>query len=115
MCAALSSGETIIYNAERLRIKESDRLYETALRLKAFGINAEATANGLKIFGGVPKSADITSANDHRIVMAFSILAGLSKGNSSISGAESINKSYPLFFKDYSTLGGECNVICDRQ
>lgn len=115
VCAALSSGETIIYNAERLRIKESDRLYETALRLKAFGINAEATANGLKIFGGVPKSADITSANDHRIVMAFSILAGLSKGNSSISGAESINKSYPLFFKDYSTLGGECNVICDRQ
>ncbi len=115
VCAALSDGETVIYNAERLRIKESDRLLETALRLKAFGIDCTETPDGLRIVGGTPHGVEISSANDHRIVMAFSVLAAYSKGASTLDGAEAINKSYPLFFNDYASLGGECNVICDRQ
>ncbi|MBQ3549965.1 MAG: 3-phosphoshikimate 1-carboxyvinyltransferase [Clostridia bacterium] len=113
--AAFAEGTTVITNAERLRIKESDRLLETAVRLKAFGIDAVETADGLKIVGGKPIGAEITSANDHRIVMAFTVMAANSSGNSTIDGAEAINKSYPLFFEDISSLGGECNVICDRQ
>lgn len=113
--AAFAEGTTVITNAERLRIKESDRLYETAVRLQAFGIDATETPDGLKIVGGKPHGAEITSANDHRIVMAFTVMAANSKGNSTIDGAEAINKSYPLFFEDISSLGGECNVICDRQ
>lgn len=113
--AAFAEGTTVITNAERLRIKESDRLLETAVRLKAFGIDAVETADGLKIVGGKPIGAEITSANDHRIVMAFTVMAANSSGNSTIDGAEAINKSYPMFFEDISSLGGECNVICDRQ
>ncbi len=113
--AAFAKGTTVIKNAERLRIKESDRLFETALRLKAFGIDVTETADGLIIKGGTPTGAEITSANDHRIVMAFSVMAANSIGQSIIEGANAINKSYPLFFKDFSSLGGECNVICDRQ
>ena len=112
--ASFAEGETVIYNAERLRIKESDRLLETALRLKAFGIDVTETDDGLKIVGGKPIGAPITSANDHRIVMAFSVMAAYSKGVSTIENAEAINKSYPLFFKDFSSLGGECNVIDNR-
>ncbi len=115
VCGALASGETVITNAERLRIKESDRLFETVSRLRLFGIEACETADGMKIIGGMPKGADINSANDHRIVMAFSVLSAFANGNSTIGNAEAINKSYPLFFEDYSMLGGECNVICDRQ
>lgn len=113
--AAFSEGTTVITNAERLRIKESDRLFETAARLKAFGIDVNETNDGLIIHGGAPKGAEITSANDHRIVMAFSVMAANSEGQSIIDGCQAINKSYPLFFKDFSSLGGECNVICDRQ
>lgn len=114
VAASFAEGETIIYNAERLRIKESDRLFETALRLKAFGIDVTETDDGLKIIGGKPIGANITSANDHRIVMAFSVMAAFSNGVSTIENAEAINKSYPLFFKDFSSLGGECNVINNR-
>ncbi len=114
VAASFAEGETIIYNAERLRIKESDRLKETALRLKAFGINVTETADGLKIIGGNPHGAAISSANDHRIVMAYSVMATCSLGNSVIDGSEAVNKSYPLFFKDFTSLGGECNVIDNR-
>lgn len=113
--AAFAKGKTVITKAERLRIKESDRLLETALRLKAFGIEVTETADGLEILGGMPKGAEITSANDHRIVMAFSVMAAGSTGSTVIDGCEAINKSYPDFFKDFSSLGGECDVICDRQ
>ncbi len=114
VAASFAEGETVIYNAERLRIKESDRLLETALRLKAFGIDVTETNDGLRIIGGKTKGADINSANDHRIVMAFSVMASCSKGMSTIENAEAINKSYPLFFKDFLSLGGECNVINNR-
>ena len=113
--AAFANGKTTITKAERLRIKESDRLFETALRLKAFGIDVTETADGLEIIGGNPKGAEITSANDHRIVMAFSVMAANSVGTTVIDGCEAINKSYPNFFIDFSSLGGECDVICDRQ
>ncbi|MBO5913375.1 MAG: 3-phosphoshikimate 1-carboxyvinyltransferase [Clostridia bacterium] len=113
--SAFASGTTTIVKAERLRIKESDRLLETAMRLKAFGIDVTETSDGLIIKGGRPKGADITSANDHRIVMAFSVMAANSDGQTMIDGCEDINKSYPDFFEDFSSLGGECNVICDRQ
>ena len=113
--AAFSEGTTVITKAERLRIKESDRLFETATRLKAFGITVSETDDGLIIHGGTPIGAEITSANDHRIVMAFSVMAANSKGQSVINDCQAINKSYPLFFKDFSSLGGERNVICDRQ
>ena len=48
-------------------------------------------------------------------VSAFSVMAAYCKGNSSIDGCEAINKSYPLFFNDYISLGGECNVIGNRK
>ncbi len=105
--AAFAEGTTVIKNAERLRIKESDRIKETVSRLVKFGINAHETDDGMIIEGGVSHGCDITSANDHRIVMAFSVLAANSCGTSNIDGAEAINKSYPLFFEDFIKIGGD--------
>ena len=112
--AAMAEGKTTIYNAERLRLKESDRLYETVLRLNKFGIEATVTEDGMEIIGQKPHSAYVTSANDHRIVMAFSVLASFCQEKSQIEGANAINKSYPLFFRDFKKAGGNCNVISDR-
>lgn len=112
--AAFAAGRTVINGAARLRLKESDRLHETVTRLVSFGIDAAETADGMIINGGEPVGAAITSANDHRIVMAFSVLACGSEHCSSISGAEAINKSYPEFISDLCGLGGKCDVISDR-
>lgn len=108
--ASFAKGTTVIKNAERLRIKESDRIKETVSRLNAFGIKAFETADGMVIEGTKATPADITSANDHRIVMAFSILSSAINGTSSIDNAEAINKSYPLFFEDLKKIGG--NAKC---
>ena len=109
--ASLARGETVIVGAERLRIKESDRLKETVTRLNAFGINAVETADGMRITGSKPRGADITSAGDHRIVMCFSVLATVSLGETSIKDPMAINKSYPSFFDDFNHLGGVYRVI----
>lgn len=109
---AYGSGDSVIYNAERLKIKESDRLETTAALINELGGNVEITDDGLIIHptgnmhGGV-----VDSAGDHRIVMAAAIAALRTNGDVIIKGAEAAEKSYPEFFKDYSNLGGKANVI----
>lgn len=110
--AALCEGTTRLYGAERLRIKESDRIKTTLDGLLAMGVDAKEMPDGLIIKGGNEiKGAEIDGANDHRIVMAFSVLAAAAKNDTIISGYSAINKSYPDFFKDYTMLGGKANVI----
>jgi 3-phosphoshikimate 1-carboxyvinyltransferase len=111
--AAMSKGTTVIKGAARLKLKESDRLFETVKRLNAFGINATETTDGMIIEGGTPRGATIDSAGDHRIVMAFSVLASVC-GDTVINGAEAISKSFPDFFSKFNSIGGKSNVICDR-
>lgn len=104
--------ESVIYNAKRLKIKESDRLATTAALLNSLGGNVQVTDDGLKITpvdrlkGGI-----VDGAGDHRIVMAAAIAATRAETDVVIKGAEAAEKSYPDFFKDYTTLGGKANVI----
>ena len=110
--AAFGSSESVIYNAQRLRIKESDRLETTAAMLNALGGDVTVTEDGLiirptnKLKGGT-----VNGCGDHRIVMAASVAALGCTGNVVIKGAEAVEKSYPDFFKDYNMLGGKANVI----
>ena len=109
--AVFSNGKTEIYGAERLRIKESDRIKTTVAALKAMGVCVTENEDGLTVEKSLPKSGIIDGANDHRIVMAFSILAAFSSGKTEISYAEAVKKSYPEFFKDYKKMGGKADVI----
>lgn len=105
--AAFAEGKTVIHSAERLRIKESDRIKTTLAVLSAMGVKTEEQPDGMVIYGGKPKGADIDGAGDHRIVMAASVAAAFAEGESTIKGAEAINKSYPEFFGDFKKLGGK--------
>ena len=105
--AAFAEGKTVIHSAERLRIKESDRIKTTIAALNALGIKTEERPDGMVIYGGKPKGGIIDGANDHRIVMAYSVAAAFSQGESEIAGAEAVNKSYPEFFEDLKKLGGK--------
>lgn len=111
--AAYAKGRTVITGGERLRLKESDRILSVVTNLKKMGVEATETPDGMIINGGSVKGAELSGFNDHRIVMAFSIIALNAQGETVITDAMSINKSYPAFFEDYVLLGGKADVICD--
>lgn len=109
---AYGSEKSVIFNAERLRIKESDRLAACADMLNNLGGNVTVTADGLEIIpteklGG----GTVDSFGDHRIVMAAAIAALNCHGEVIIKGADAVGKSYPRFFEDYNMLGGKTHVI----
>ena len=110
--AAADSGVTIITNAERLRLKESDRLAALSECLNNIGnVNAE-TDDGLVVWSGEKiAGGNVFSFNDHRIVMSMAIASVASSGDITIRNAEAVNKSYPTFFEDFKALGGKCDVI----
>lgn len=108
ICAVLgcfADGKTIITNAERLRIKESDRLAAITKELTKMGANITESNDGLIIYGKCNlRGAEINPHNDHRIAMACAI-AGLSaEGETTINNSECVNKSYPSFFEDLRKL-----------
>lgn len=113
--AAFAKGKTIITGGKRLRLKESDRILSVAENLKKMGVDVMETQDGMIINGGSVHGAELCGYNDHRIVMAFSIAALKAQGETVISDALSINKSYPKFFEDYASLGGKADVICNRK
>lgn len=112
VAASFAEGRTRIYNAARLRAKESNRLLAMCDGLTQMGVEISETEDGLIINGGIPLKGGICKGyNDHRIVMALSIAAAFAEGETVIDDAQSIEKSYPSFFEDYTRLGGKVNVI----
>lgn len=105
--AAVSKGTTRIIKADRVRIKESDRLHAISECLNTVGANVTELNDGL-IIQGVDRftGGKVSSFNDHRIVMAMSIASCCSCEEIYIDGAEAINKSYPSFFDDFNIVGG---------
>ncbi len=106
VAAACAQGNTRIYGAARLRIKESDRLSALAQNLSAVGIRTEETEDSLTIRGGRITGGEIDSFGDHRIAMAFAVAAAASKRGITIHGAQCVDKSYPGFYEDLKMLGG---------
>lgn len=111
--AAVSSGVCRFTNAERLRIKESDRLASVAAMLRAIGGSAEEHPDGLSVTGGQLTGGTVDAQNDHRLVMAAAIAALCCEQPVTIIGAEAVNKSYPAFFEDYCALGGQVEYLDD--
>ncbi len=108
--AAAKNG-AIFKGTERLRIKESDRIASMGEELSKFGVEIIVDENSVII----PKStihfptAHINGHNDHRIVMALSLLLSITGGE--IEGCEAVCKSYPDFFKDIKKLGIGAELI----
>ena len=99
--AAGALGETRIIHAERLRIKESDRLFTTATMLKNLGADIEETEDGLIIKGKETLNGGTTEAfNDHRIAMSAAVAAGISVTPVTVLGAECTDKSFPGFWDE---------------
>ncbi len=109
IAAAKNGG--VFTGTARLKIKESDRACAMAEELKKFGTSVSVYEDTVVIYpASFHKPTEILSGhNDHRIVMALSVLLTLTGGE--ISGAEAVSKSYPAFFSDLKTLGIEAEEI----
>ncbi|MDR1774513.1 MAG: 3-phosphoshikimate 1-carboxyvinyltransferase [Clostridioides sp.] len=117
--ASFSKGTTTIYNAGRLRIKESDRLDAMATNLRKLGVNVVEDQDSITIEGMATKQNNklrdntiiLDSYNDHRIVMSLAIASSILESDVIIEGAEAVSKSYPTFFEEFNKLGGIANVL----
>ena len=109
--ASVSPGKTRFINAQRLRIKESDRLATVREMLSALGADIEETEDGLLV-AGKPRlrGGRAHARGDHRIAMSAAVAAIVCENELSIENAESVEKSYPAFWHDYAALGGKVKV-----
>jgi 3-phosphoshikimate 1-carboxyvinyltransferase len=112
--ATQANGSSRIYNAKRLRYKESDRLTTTTTELRKMGARIDVTNDGLVIDGPTPlQGAVIDSHSDHRIAMACTVAGLIANGSTVIQGVECVSKSYPEFLEHMQSLGGE--IETDRK
>ncbi|MCI9099666.1 MAG: 3-phosphoshikimate 1-carboxyvinyltransferase [Lachnospiraceae bacterium] len=103
--AAFAQGETIIRNAEELRVKESDRIQTVTDNLSAMGADITAAPDGMSIRGGQPLTgASIRTCKDHRIAMSFAVAGMAAEGVTSLDDAQCVAISYPQFFDDLQRL-----------
>lgn len=103
--AAYARGETVIRDAAELKVKETDRIMSVTTNLAAMGADVTPTEDGMVIRGGAPlHGALIDSYLDHRIAMSFAVAALAADSPNDIRDAQSVDISYPGFFRDLEGL-----------
>jgi len=104
--ATQARGTTIIRDAAELRVKESDRVKLIASNLRNMGATVEEFPDGLSITGPTKlRGAEIDTAGDHRLAMAFTIAGLVAIGTTRILQPGSVTISDPNFYDALSTLG----------
>ena len=106
LLATQAKGQTVIRDAEELKVKETDRIQVVADALNSMGADITPTEDGMLIKGKTSlHGAKVHTFGDHRIGMMTAIAALLVKdGQVELERAEAINTSYPNFFDDLEDL-----------
>ena len=105
VAACCAKGNTVIREAQELRVKETDRIATTVKELSKFGAEIEELPDGMVIHGGKQlRGAECHSHQDHRLAMALGVAALVADGESLIHAAEAVNFSYPGFWHDLEEL-----------
>lgn len=109
-CACAAGKELRVTHAERLRIKESDRIATVRQALNALGGDVSETPDGLIVRKCKPTGGTVDAAGDHRIAMMAAVASAGCTREVVIRGAEAVNKSYPGFWRDFGSLGGRVEL-----
>ncbi|MGY3777593.1 3-phosphoshikimate 1-carboxyvinyltransferase [Isobaculum melis] len=105
LLATQVNGETVIKDAQELRVKETDRIQAVVSNLQAMGATIEATDDGMRILGPTPlKGAVVDSYGDHRIAMMLVIASLIAEGETRLLDAFVMKISYPNFLEDLKIL-----------
>ena len=113
VAAALAKGETRMTGLAELRVKESDRLAAIASGLEAAGVHVACGEDSLIVRGcdgPPPGGCTIDAAHDHRLAMSFLILGSVTREPIEVSGAETIDTSFPGFAELMNGLGAKIDV-----
>ncbi len=98
VAAAMAEGETVIKDAQELKVKETNRIVAVVNELSKFGVQVEERPDGLRILGGTPlKGARCQSYHDHRMAMSMAVAGLVAEGETVIENPECINISFPGF------------------
>jgi len=109
--ASVAKGETVINNAGRLRLKESDRLRAITDTLQSLGADITERKDSLVVRGVRSLTGGVVpSYSDHRMIMMAAIASIVCESPVTINLAEAVSKSYPGFFEDFAKLGGKAEV-----
>jgi 3-phosphoshikimate 1-carboxyvinyltransferase len=110
--ASVCSGSSFIKGVSRLAHKESDRALTLQEEFAKLGVDILLNGDTMGI-KGVPvlKSCTVHSRQDHRIAMATAVAALRAAGPVQIENAQAINKSYPAFFDDLSSIGVSIHIL----
>jgi 3-phosphoshikimate 1-carboxyvinyltransferase len=100
LAAACARGESVLRGAEELRAKESDRIDATVDALRALGVRARGTDDGLRVTGvpARPRGGRISSRGDHRLAMLGAVAGLASREGVRIDDADAVAVSFPGFF-----------------
>jgi 3-phosphoshikimate 1-carboxyvinyltransferase len=105
--AAYADGETRVTGASELRVKESDRISAVVGNLRALGAHAEELPDGFVVRGTNPRlRGTVTTFGDHRLAMAFGVLASLPGNEVAIDDRDCVVVSYPDFWRDLHRITG---------
>lgn len=105
--AARAVGETRITEAGELRVKESDRIRAVVENLRRLGVDAEELPDGMRILGSqAALSGHVVTHGDHRLAMAFGVLAAMPGNHITIDDPGCVSVSYPTFWRDLAQAIG---------
>lgn len=105
LLATQANGQTVIKNAEELKVKETNRIDATAEELRELGADITPTEDGLIINGPCQlHGGNVSSRGDHRIGMMLQIAALLTDEDVVMEKSEAVSVSYPTFFEDVTRL-----------
>lgn len=113
IAAAFAEGDTIIHNNEIQRFKECNRIEAVATGLRRMGVEVEEKQDGMIIHGQGGKDlhgADLSGYKDHRILMNFVIAGMRAEGETTITDAEFLEKSFVNFEEQMTSLGANVKI-----
>ncbi|MGM0604476.1 MAG: 3-phosphoshikimate 1-carboxyvinyltransferase, partial [Halobacteriota archaeon] len=106
---AVADGETVIENCAHVRLKETDRVAAMATELAKLGASVTEQEDRLTVCGADTDLAGavVEGYHDHRIIMSLAIAGLVADGETTVTGAEHVDVSFPDFFDALSDLGGD--------
>ena len=112
--ACFAEGESRFENVAHLRLKESDRIGDLYTELRRAGCDVAPLDDGILVRGqpaGVAGGVTVDAHDDHRLAQVLALVALRSREGLTITGADSVAKSYPAFFADLRRLGVEVRPV----
>lgn len=103
----MAKGKTEITNVKQARLKETDRLHSMAEGLRAMGARIIEKKDGLVVYQSKLKGTSVKGYNDHRTVMALTLAGMLAEGQTVISDAQAVDKTFPEFYRLMKKLGAK--------